>query len=232
MKFLFIGPTLPDAMNKVGPDTGVLPPARQGDIMSALSQGATIIGLVDGYFEYEAPVWHKEILYGLKQGCQILGASSMGALRACECSFYGMKGVGQIYEDYRSGLRVDDGDVALLHGPAEFGYPPITVPLVNVDATLANARAKGAITAEDVEALATNARKIFFKQRTWKRIAEGTTFSGDRINTIRSTFAVDQKREDALALILELNALADIREARPHWTFNTTPTWRNLYGKT
>ena len=73
--------------------------------MSAVSAGATVIGIVDGYFEYVAPVWHKEILYALSSGCTVLGAASMGALRACECAAFGMRGIGRIFEDYREGVR-------------------------------------------------------------------------------------------------------------------------------
>lgn len=231
MKVIFVGPTLPDASAHAGTGAVVLPPASQGDIMKALENGATAIGLIDGYFEYAAPVWHKELLYALKKGCQVFGAASMGALRASECYSYGMKGIGKIYEDYRSGRRVDDGDVALLHGPAELGYPAISVPLTNVDATLAKAVAGSFITEDEAEVLAMKARSIFFKQRSWKRIAEETSFPQDRIRWILTNCHVDQKRQDALALVAELLATSDTPKASADWEFHSTPTWRRLYGQ-
>ena len=71
-----------------------------------------MIGIIDGGFEYTAPVWHKEILYALSAGTRVLGAASMGALRAAECHSFGMTGVGSIFKEYRDGTRIDDSDVA------------------------------------------------------------------------------------------------------------------------
>ncbi len=85
MKVIFVGPSLPDAASFAGDDAFVCPPAVQGDVLAAVKRGASVIGLIDGGFEYTAPVWHKEILYALSQNVAVLGAASMGALRAAEC---------------------------------------------------------------------------------------------------------------------------------------------------
>ncbi|MCJ8510061.1 TfuA-like protein [Rhizobium lemnae] len=232
MKIVFVGPTLPDASKQTGTETGIVvaPPARQGDIMDAVAAGATEIGIVDGYFEYVAPVWHKEILFALHRGCRVYGAASMGALRACECHPYGMEGIGQIYEDYRNGRRVDDGDVALLHGPAELNYHPLTIPLVNIDATLGRALERSFIDERERDALASASRALFFKERTWKRIAQESAFPTDRIREMLADCSVDQKREDALMLMREVRHCGDSPRSPPLWPFHTTPTWRRLYG--
>lgn len=233
MKIVFVGPTLPDAVTQTGNDTNITiaPPAKQGDVVDAVSAGATVIGIVDGYFEYVAPVWHKEILYALSCGCTVLGAASMGALRACECAAFGMRGIGRIFEDYCEGVRFDDGDVALLHGPAELNYPPLTIPLVNIDATLGKALERSLIDEHERDALASASRDLFFKERTWKRIAQESAFPTDRVREILADCSVDQKREDALMLMRELQRCEDSRRASPEWTFHTTPTWRRLYGE-
>ncbi len=103
MKVVFVGPslagiTLPgkgvttnshaDLGSDVPKDIEFRPPAIQGDIMRAIKDGATVIGLIDGQFEYVAPVWHKELLFALDLGIAVLGASSMGALRAVECQAF------------------------------------------------------------------------------------------------------------------------------------------------
>ena len=44
----------------------------------AVIEGATVIGLIDGFFENVASVWHKEILFALSEGVQVFGAASMG----------------------------------------------------------------------------------------------------------------------------------------------------------
>jgi len=136
VKVVFVGPSLPDAAKHAATDIALRPPAVQGDVLRAVEDGANIIGLVDGGFENTAPVWHKEILFALSLNVTVLGAASMGALRAAECRAFGMIGIGRIYNDYVSGAVVDDADVALLHEPIELGCRALTVPMVNVRSTL------------------------------------------------------------------------------------------------
>jgi hypothetical protein len=175
MKIVFAGPSLADWLRSSSfdrlDDVIIRAPAVQGDVMQAVLEGATVIGLIDGQFEYVAPVWHKELLYALYRGLMVFGASSMGALRAVECKAYGMRGIGKIYEDYASGHRIDDADVALLHGPRELGYPALTVPLVNLDATFSKALNAGLLKSDLVERLGQAARLVHFKDRSWRSVA-------------------------------------------------------------
>ena len=55
----------------------------------------------------------------MEEGIQVLGASSMGALRAAELHGFGMIGYGTIFEWYRDGLIDGDDEVALWHEPEE-----------------------------------------------------------------------------------------------------------------
>jgi hypothetical protein len=142
------------------------PPAGCGDILRAAAEGAPAIGLIDGLFETQAAAWHKEILYALWLGIPVLGGASMGALRAAECAPYGMTGVGSIFAEYASGARTADADVAVAHAPAELGYAPLSVALVDVEVTLA------AMTGAPEAAMA-RARRLHFKNRTWERVLEG-----------------------------------------------------------
>ncbi|HTO34381.1 MAG TPA: TfuA-like protein [Pararhizobium sp.] len=199
MKIVFVGPSLPDAQRFADGMT-IRPPALQGDIDRAIDDGATAIGLIDGGFEYQPPVWHKEILRGLSIGVRILGASSMGALRAAECADFGMIGIGAIFEDYSSGTLVDDAEVALLHGPAELGYPALTVPMVNVRATLEALHLSGGIPAEIRDRLELAARSLFFKDRTWSRVIDECGCE-TRVLPLLNTHFVDVKRRDALLLM-------------------------------
>ena len=85
-------------------DADYRPPAKQGDICRAVQErGPDAVALIDGYFEQVPAVWHKEILWAMKLGVQVYGASSMGALRAAELQQFGMIGVGKIFEAYVSG---------------------------------------------------------------------------------------------------------------------------------
>ena len=85
----------------------------------AVVDGAEVIGLIDGYFEWTLSVWHKEILWALTRGVHVFGAASVGALRAVELERYGMRGVGEIFRAYRDGELEDDDEVAVVHIPGQ-----------------------------------------------------------------------------------------------------------------
>ena len=131
MKVVFVGPSLGNDIGRqreIHSDVEFRAPAACGDILRAAEDGASAIGLVDGYFGDLPSVWHKEILYALEQGIAIGGGASMGALRAAECSPFGMVGIGGIYEDYASGALMDDEAGALIHRPAEMNWTPLSIP--------------------------------------------------------------------------------------------------------
>ena len=97
--------------------------------------------LIDGVFFQDCSVAHKEVLYALESGAKVLGASSMGALRASELDVYGMEGIGEIYQAYKSGHLVSDDEVALIFDP--FTWEPRSEPLVNIRFNLDLAWQKG-----------------------------------------------------------------------------------------
>lgn len=231
MKVVFVGPSLPVLSTPSGqqgvPGLSVAPPARQGDISRALDRGATEIGLIDGLFEQVPAVWHKEILFALSCGIPVYGAASMGALRAAECAVYGMVPVGSIALQYARGERIDDADVAQIHGPEELGYPPLSEPLVNVDAVLAAALASGQIERSEHSALLATARDLFFKRRTWKAIIAGIrTSRADALLACLSSLAaiVNPKRDDAAELVAGMTdgSLAARFVPRTGWTLQHT----------
>lgn len=228
MKLVFVGPSLPNARDLAPSGVEIRPPACQGDVMQALQDGATAIGLIDGQFATAAPVWHKELLFALSKGIAVFGAASMGALRAAECAAFGMIGIGQIYEDYASGARVDDADVALIYGPAELGYPPLSIPLVNAEATISNMLRQGAVNAEQYETLRTSAQRLFFKERTWKTIAALSGITFETLDAALKACWVDQKKLDAMALLFAIEKNLPGMAPRD-WDFNATPLFRKMY---
>jgi hypothetical protein len=210
VKALFAGPSL----HGLSPDlsgVSLRAPAIQGDIAAAVLEGATAIGLVDGNFEASASVWHKEILFALAEGVTVLGASSMGALRAAECAPYGMKPVGAIALAYASGALDDDAAVALTHGPAELGYLPFTEPMVDVEPTLEKLRALEILSAEEYAAVLSHSRRLHFKQRTDEAMFAAWP---ERLDAYRE-HRVGRKSQDALLLISELKACPGVRAPRP-----------------
>jgi hypothetical protein len=210
MRILFAGPSLYGTT----PDlTGIVlrGPAMQGDIARAVLEGATAIGLIDGYFDAVAAPWHKEILFALASGIAMLGSSSMGALRAAECAPFGMRPIGAIAEAYCSGILDDDAAVALSHGPAELGYPPLTEPLVEVQPTLERLRQLGLLSNGELGQLWDEANRLYFKDRTDEAIF---AMLPGKLGAYRE-HRVSRKAEDALLLIAELKTCPAIRVPRP-----------------
>ena len=113
------------------------PPAQRGDVLAAVARRPVAIVLLDGYYYTVGAVTHKELLYALEEGVRVIGAASMGALRAAEMEAFGMTGVGRIFSWYRDGVLDGDDEVAVLHAPAERGYRPVTLALVEIRAALA-----------------------------------------------------------------------------------------------
>ncbi|HKV09730.1 MAG TPA: TfuA-like protein, partial [Thermoanaerobaculia bacterium] len=166
---VFAGPTLP---REPGPDWRALldacdvrPPARRGDVLAALAHHPRTIVLLDGYYFTVPSVTHKELLYALDAGVRVIGAASLGALRAAELSPFGMEGVGAVFEGYQTGALDGDDEVALLHAPAEHGYRPITVALVEVRHALARLGVGSA-------ALIADLKNLSFLDRHPSRVAE------------------------------------------------------------
>lgn len=220
MKVLFAGPSLSgQEYDRSGLE--VRPPARKGDLYRAVLDGADAIGLVDGVFGFVPSVWHKEILYALKQGIPVLGAASIGALRAAECAAYGMVPVGPIAESYLSGARIEDADVCLAHAPAELDFMPLSEPLVDAEATIA---AMG-VTAAEAIALRLAANTLYFADRTVEAIVAAAGLPpgfADRYRAAR----VRAKTADALLLVEQLRALPRGRGPIPDWQFVKSEPWR------
>lgn len=233
MKVLFSGPTLSGTDPRLILGLVPRPPASHGDVWAAVRDGATAIGLVDGVYEDVAAVWHKEILFALAQGVHVLGAASMGALRAAECAAFGMIGVGDIYRRYADGRLDDDAAVAQLHAPAELGFAPITEALVNVEATLDTLRTERCITEAEFTTLASSARNLFFKDRTHARIVRSANVAPARRSELIALLdqrRIDLKRHDAMLLVHELVKLPNKRDAALNsWTFNASQVWRDIF---
>jgi hypothetical protein len=208
---VFLGPSLErEAAEKILP-AEYRPPAKRGDLLRAAEEGAAIIGLIDGVFHQESAVAHREILAAVKKGVNVVGASSMGALRAAEMDTLGMTGIGEVYRMYRSGELISDDEVALVFDP-ETGLS-LSEPLVNIRFTLKRAVADGIISEQEHAALLSAARSLFYPQRTYQKIV---TSAGDSLaDPSRARFlawvpdhAVDRKRMDAIEALEYIAGIA------------------------
>jgi hypothetical protein len=208
---IFAGPSLPRSAARDVDGAAWSPPVRQGDVYKAALARPQIIGIVDGYFEIVPTVWHKEILWAMRQGIHVYGAASIGALRAAELADFGMHGIGEIYQQFRAGALEDDDDVAVLHGPEELGYVQLTEAMVNVRATLDRAVAQDIVDPAAAASIASAAKRLFYKERTYEAILAAAADcvpaqACTRLAAWLPTGQVDRKRLDALAL---LDAIAE-----------------------
>ena len=182
---VFLGPSLERESAETILAAEYRPPARRGDLLRAVQDGADIIGLIDGVFHQESAVAHREILAAIKKGVKVVGSSSMGALRAAEMDTLGMAGIGEVYRMYKSGELVSDDEVALVFDPET--ELSLSEPLVNAT-------------------LLTAAQSVFYPQRTYGRIVSAAGAIIDQETRERfliwvKLHAIDQKRNDAVAAL-------------------------------
>jgi hypothetical protein len=221
---IFLGPTLAiEDARCILPEAIFLPPARQADLLSAVvNLEPDVIGLIDGVFLHTPSVWHKEILFALERGVHVFGSSSIGALRAAETSAYGMVGIGDIYERYMRGELTDDDEVALAHGPAEFGYRKMSEPLVNMRATIRAACESGVLDSGASALIIEAAKSMHFTRRSFPAALELARARGLPASVLPAAEAfvaahyVDAKAQDAVLL---LETLRDLPRPLPRFQY-------------
>lgn len=176
-------------------------PIQRGDIGKALKENPDIIAIVDGVFQEASPVAHKEILNAINQGVEVLGSSSMGALRASELDVLGMKGIGYVYEAYATGKIQSDDDVAVVMDSETL--EALSVPLVNMDYIFTDALNKGIITSDEKDELIKIAKETFYPKRNYTDVFKKCSLDEDKkdrlIDFVNSS--VDIKKEDAKKLL-------------------------------
>lgn len=235
--YIFCGPSLEksyieNAIALTGAQIFLLPPARQGDILRILRRKPSIIGLIDGFFFQQPAVHFKEILLALDSGIAVLGAASMGALRAAELSIYGMEGVGEIYRMYADGRVDGDDEVAILHAGPDDNYRTMSEALVNVRANVSRAQQSGILDRHSARAIVKAAQNIHFTERTFDAVflkLASSSINARYAITLRSFREfldknyIDQKREDSIILVDTLARRLKTISTPSHGTSVRTP---------
>lgn len=208
MIHVFVGPTLPRADPVLAsPCVQVWPPVRHGDLFhAAIVSGDTVV-ILDGVYHQSPALRHKEILAVLDRGVRVIGAASIGALRAAELAPFGMLGIGRIYDAFVSGELVGDDEVAVGHSP-DGNQEALTWPLVNLRYAADQAVAAGLLAVERAAGLVDAWRAIDYPQRTTTAVRavchreDATVFTG----WLTGQLAYDEhrfnlKRADARAAV-------------------------------
>lgn len=165
---LFAGPSLSQSAAQMAKAQGIdlLPPIRRFDLPQLLDTGFIgIIIIADGYFYQDMAVGHAEIMAALKKDCDVFGLCSMGAIRAFEMQYYGMRGYGQVYNWFLKNDDFQDDEVALLHDAAP-AYTPLSEPLVHFRECLHDLRKRSAINDHQSAAVLSRLKNRFFGERT------------------------------------------------------------------
>ncbi len=203
---VFAGPSLPPEVRPADPRLDWRGPAAAGDAVRLAAVPPRAVALIDGLFDQHPAIRHKELLELIALGVTVIGAASQGALRAAELQAFGMIGVGRIFAAFAKGRLVSDDEVAVLHGPADYGWRALTEPLVNVRATLARAARARVIGAPAARRVIEAARRIHYAERAWPGVLRAAGDGGDlaaaEVEALRAWLPagrVDLKRADALA---------------------------------
>ncbi|MEU9267255.1 TfuA-like protein [Streptomyces sp. NPDC048251] len=229
---MYVGPTLPASEPVLAaPGLRVLPPARHGDLFDTAIGGGDTLVLIDGVYHQAPALRHKEILATMGRGVGVIGAASIGALRAAELAPYGMLGVGSVYSAYVSGETNGDDEVAVGQAPdGEFGA--LTWPLVNLRHVLQLAVPAGVIDAERAARLLAALRAVYYPQRTWAAVRAVCRSQGEAEfvgwlteQRERDRYFGDLKRADAIAAVRAALDGAAVPSESP----TSPPGWETAY---
>ncbi len=201
---VFAGPSLPRSVRPDGARFDWRPPACAGDIAALLDDPPDRLCLVDGLFDSHPAPWHKELMALMAAGTNVFGAASMGALRAAELDSHGMIGVGAIYAAFRDGRLTGDDEVAVIHATERLDWAPLSVPMVEVRATLIAACRQGLVTPRHAHTLRAAIARIYFADRDWPAICDMLVAGGLCDGALAGAIArlhVPLKRLDALACL-------------------------------
>jgi ribosomal protein S12 methylthiotransferase accessory factor YcaO len=209
---LFAGPSI--AGLAMPPELVLRPPAICGDLAALIADPPGAVGLVDGHFGIAPSVWHKEILDLLARGVRVLGAASLGAIRAAELADAGMEGVGTIYAAYRSGAIERDDAVMLLQAPADYDFAPLTLPLVDAEHALHGIECGP----RERRMMQRIVRTMPYEIRTWPRCLDAyreRTGAHFPVSLKALSRAPSLKQHDAALLVAQLSHAARNPRVRP-----------------
>jgi hypothetical protein len=203
---VFVGPSLPPSARPGDARLCWRGPAAAGDAVALAAERPDAVVLIDGLFDAWPAIRHKELLALMAAGVPLLGAASMGALRAAELAPFGMLGFGAIYRAFAAGRLTDDDEVAVLHAPQELDWALLSEAMVNIRATVQSAVRRRIVRPATGRFLQRIAKAAFYKERTWERLlrklaAWGAPAEARALEAWLPEGRIDLKRADALGCI-------------------------------
>jgi hypothetical protein len=172
---IFLGPSLSHEKAKKIFDADYRPPARKGDFLQLTADfdlTKMLVGFVDGVFLQDYPPTPIEVYHLIrKSGVLLVGAASLGALRAVELEKFGMVGIGKIFQLYKTGKLNADDEVAVTFAP-EGDYLLQSEAMVDIRYNLYLAQKNKVISENTKHVLVRLAKEIYFPNRKYTYILE------------------------------------------------------------
>ena len=172
---VYLGPTLSREEAIKILDADYRDPAKKGDflMLSRDSDEKKYVGFVDGVFLHDYPPSPIEVYHlATRKNVELVGASSLGALRAVELEKFGMKGIGKIFQLYKNGIINADDEVAVTF--VRESNILQSEAMIDIRFNLFLAYKKGIITKQTKKRLARTAKNIYFPFRNYEDIIKLT----------------------------------------------------------
>lgn len=176
------------------------PPVKRGELAALQSEAPRTVLVVDGLFGGSMAVTPLECRQLLSLGWQLLGCSSIGALRASELWSAGMIGVGTVYQLLRLEKIPADADVAVSYSAGS--WQELGVSVVQVRAIVARLTSP-----HPAAQLVQAARRIHWLERSWADVFKAWSLLGVDAETLAKAKAMSAnealhpKKTDALEAI-------------------------------
>lgn len=172
---VYLGPTLSREEAIKILDADYRDPAKKGDflMLSRDSDEKKYVGFVDGVFLHDYPPSPIEVYHlATRKNIELIGASSLGALRAVELEKFGMKGIGKIFQLYKNGIIDADDEVAVTF--VRENNILQSEAMIDIRFNLFLAYKKGIITNQTKKRFAKIAKNIYFPFRNYEDIIKLT----------------------------------------------------------
>ena len=195
---VYAGPSIAaDEVQRHLPGAQLMPPVARGDLYRDRTLGFGMFVILDGVFSQQLAIPPREVIDVLTNGACVIGASSMGAIRAAECWPAGMQGVGTIYRLFRRGSLESDDEVALTF-MEEQGYRIASVPLINIRFSVARHLRQGKLSADQGKRIVDAAIRTHYAERNWRALLDQADVEDNGGVLRQSLAACDLKRADAV----------------------------------
>lgn len=172
---VYLGPTLSREKAIKILDADYRDPAKKGDflMLSQDSDEKKYVGFIDGVFLHDYPPSPIEVYHlATRKNIELIGASSLGALRAVELEKFGMKGIGKIFQLYKNGIINADDEVAVTF--VRENNILQSEAMIDIRFNLFLAYKKGIITNQTKKRIAKIAKNIYFPFRNYEDIIKLT----------------------------------------------------------